>query len=203
MKDAFPVYSSQSVNRVTSALIQRLALLAALAYLPIFALANTCTPEHTNAVLNVPGTFATIQAAVNASAAGDEIVIGNGTYNESVNLNTAGGDITIRAANPGMVTVNGGTSRAFSVTGFTGNVTIDGLVLTSTMNNSTSGVISSINLTGRLTVSNCTFSPTATQFLTDGIYCFSDVNNVPTQVRRPVRFIELMTPEVELFMVEV
>ncbi|MEL6392583.1 MAG: SdrD B-like domain-containing protein, partial [Bacteroidota bacterium] len=182
MKDAFPVYSSQSVNKVTSALIQRLALLTVLAYLPILALANTCTPEHTNAVLNVPGTFATIQAAVNASAAGDEIVIGNGTYNESVNLNTAGGDITIRAANPGMVTVNGGTSRAFSVTGFTGNVTIDGLVLTSSMDNSTSGVISSINLTGRLTVSNCTFSPTAAQFLTDGIYCFSDVNNVPTQV---------------------
>ncbi|MEM6770187.1 MAG: hypothetical protein AAF597_06350, partial [Bacteroidota bacterium] len=144
---------------------------------------HATTPEltKTNAIVNVPADFPTIQAAVSAAAAGDEIVVANGIYNESVNVNTAAGDITIRAANPGMATVDGGSGPAFSVANRTRDVTIDGFLLQSSMNSSSSGVIRSVNLTGRLTVSNCTFSM-AGQFFTDGIYCLSDANGVPTQV---------------------
>ena len=50
------------------------------------------------AVINVPADHATIQAAINASVNGDEIIVAPGTYNESIN--PQGKAITIRSADP-------------------------------------------------------------------------------------------------------
>ena len=47
------------------------------------------------ATRNVPADFATIQAAINASVNGDEIIVSPGTYNENLNLNKS---VTIRAS---------------------------------------------------------------------------------------------------------
>ncbi|MTB53516.1 SdrD B-like domain-containing protein [Lewinella sp. W8] len=157
------------------------ALVTVLVLLPAMLIAHDNTPYQTHAIINVPGTFATIQAAVNNAADGDEIVVANGTYNESVNVAMAAGDIIIRAANPGMATVNGGGSSAFITDNHTGDVTIDGFELRSTMNNGNSGVIRSVNLRGRLTVSNNTYA-TGSQFFTDGIYVFTNLNGVGTQL---------------------
>lgn len=50
------------------------------------------------AIINVPGDQATIQAAITAATAGDEIVVAAGTYNEELTLDK---DVTIQGANAG------------------------------------------------------------------------------------------------------
>jgi hypothetical protein len=115
------------------------------------------------AIINVPADQVTIQAAVNAASTGDEIVVANGTYNESVNLNLMGtpGNIIIRAANTGMATVNGGTGAAFYASSFTGDITIDGFTVDrDVLNGGTDdGVLNFVNITGLLTIRNNTFDP--------------------------------------------
>jgi hypothetical protein len=55
------------------------------------------TPSYAD-VLTVPGDYGTIQAAINASADGDEIVVSPGTYVENINFN--GKNITLRSTDP-------------------------------------------------------------------------------------------------------
>jgi len=69
-------------------------------------------PETTEAasgaedgVLEVPGEFGTIQAAVDASSPGDLVLIGPGTYNEAVNVVTD--EITIRGLDRNEVVLDG------------------------------------------------------------------------------------------------
>jgi pectin methylesterase-like acyl-CoA thioesterase len=86
--------------------------------------------------------YTTIQAAVDAANDGDVIDVYPGTYNESVDLNgmSPDGDITIRSVNSGgtpttgTATVNGGAAGpAFETSStFSGDVTIDGLIVNST-----------------------------------------------------------------------
>ncbi|MBZ0243302.1 MAG: hypothetical protein K8F24_08830 [Bacteroidales bacterium] len=56
--------------------------------------------------LNVPGDYATIQAAIDAAKAGDVIQVAAGTYNENVNANIR---LTIEGAGSGQTIINGGT----------------------------------------------------------------------------------------------
>jgi uncharacterized repeat protein (TIGR01451 family) len=78
------------------------------------------------ATINVPFDQATIQAAVNAANPGDEIVVADGTYSESVDLNLMNsiGHITIRSATINGATVDGGAAPAFTAASFAGNITI-------------------------------------------------------------------------------
>jgi parallel beta-helix repeat protein len=77
------------------------------------------------------GCYANIQDALNAAGDGDTIEVDTGTYNESVDLAQAAGDITVLAGDgPGTVTVNGGGNDAFHTSvAHAGNVTIDGFVV--------------------------------------------------------------------------
>ncbi len=146
-------------------------------YFTMFIMAALSCSSLFAATINVPGDQATIQAAVNAASAGDIIVVANGTYNESVNLATGPAGITIQAANTGMATVNGGAAPSFTATSHTGDIAIDGFILTSTLANTSSGVVNVANLAGRLTVSNCTMSANGTH----GIYHLTNSAGVETQ----------------------
>src|SRR3989338_8168703 len=82
-------------------------------FLVLFLFIALLTPLNAKAAtLSVPADFTTIQAAINASGNGDEIIVSPGTYNESLNLNRS---VTLRppafdAINPrnNSAIINGG-----------------------------------------------------------------------------------------------
>ncbi len=82
------------------------------------------------------GSFATIQAAINASNPGDEVSVQPGTYNEDVNVNKA--DLKVIGAGAGSVNIVGpiggpGTTVQISAS----NVTVGGFTVTRAGNNTT------------------------------------------------------------------
>ena len=64
--------------------------------------------------LNVPGDYATIQAAIDAATSGDEIVVAPGTYNETINL--LGKAIIVRSSGGADVTMIDGQGSGSVVT---------------------------------------------------------------------------------------
>ena len=74
-----------------------------------------------SATLNVPGTYPTIQDAINAAVAGDEVLVAPGTYNETINF--MGKAITVTSSGGAAATVIDG-GKAGSVVSF---VTGEGL----------------------------------------------------------------------------
>jgi len=65
------------------------------------------TPVAASSTLNVPGNYATIQAAIDAAVSGDIVVVGPGTYSE--NINFKGKAITVESAQGSSVTtIDGG-----------------------------------------------------------------------------------------------
>jgi len=64
-------------------------------------------PATASSVLNVPGSFPTIQAAIDASSNGDSVVVAPGTYFE--NIDFKGKLITVQSAQgPSVTTIDGG-----------------------------------------------------------------------------------------------
>ncbi len=134
-----------------------LTIMAVCLVLPAFSEAAT---------ISVSDDYTTIQEAVNNASPGDEIVVDDGSYDESVDLGLMGsalgtptvGDLTIRAANPLGATVDGGMGAAFRATGFAGNITVSGFVLDADAGVPT-GVLSLINIDGVVTVLDNTFGP--------------------------------------------
>ncbi|SFN66873.1 Por secretion system C-terminal sorting domain-containing protein [Bizionia echini] len=127
-----------------------------------FALAQT--------VIHVPTDQSTIQAAVNAASNNDIIVVANGTYNESINLAMGPNGISIQAENAGNATINGNSAPAFFAAGHTGNITISGFTLTSSLNSNSQGIIHMSNVLGHISVIGNAFSADNT----NGIYLNSN-----------------------------
>ena len=68
---------------------------------------STTMPAGASSVLNVPGTYPTIQAAINASANGDTVLVAPGTYFE--NIDFKGKLITVQSAQgTSVTTIDGG-----------------------------------------------------------------------------------------------
>jgi hypothetical protein len=82
-------------------------------------------------------TYATIQEAVNSAASGAVIEIDAGTYAESVNLSKmqgGSGDLTLRGVGGDVVIQPLGGRAVYNGNQFTGNVTLENLVLTTPTN---------------------------------------------------------------------
>jgi len=83
------------------------------------------------AIIHVPGDYPTIQAAINAAANGDEVVVAPGTYYE--NINFFGKAITVRSSGGAPVTtIDGGTAaRAITMnSGEPAGTVLDGFTIT-------------------------------------------------------------------------
>jgi hypothetical protein len=81
------------------------------------------------AVLNVPGDYTTIQAAINAASEDDTIQVGEGTYTESININKAG--LTVKATGDVDNTIINGVdaTKAATVMFSANGVTLDGFTI--------------------------------------------------------------------------
>lgn len=85
-------------------------------------------------VINVPGDYATIQAAVEAAVYGDEVVLADGTYSGegNYNIDILGKVITVRSqsGNPENCVIdvqgqhNGVAQRGFYLSNYEGNQTV-------------------------------------------------------------------------------
>ncbi len=89
---------------------------------------NDCDGTVDNNFLHVPGTYATIQAAVDAATAGDEVCVAAGTYSETVEL---GVDLTISgSAGSAAVVIDAGGGGSVVAAESGGTFTLRGLTLT-------------------------------------------------------------------------
>jgi hypothetical protein len=154
------------MNHVRSHLLLALMLLVP----AVFAVAQTTR--------NVPGTYGTIQAAVNAAVDGDVIAIANGTYNESVSVTKA---LTFSGANQAGTIIDPVTGSGFQVNApgkdvYFSNLTVTGapdeginvaaagnlgiqLVTASNCGTGSDGSgINVVNVTGATTIANVTAS---------------------------------------------
>ncbi len=91
----------------------------------VFWMAMVLVPGVGAATLDVPGTYATIQAAINAANASDTINVAAGTYNENVDVNK---QLNIIGAGASVTVVNAGIDDGFVVNA--NNVYISGFTVT-------------------------------------------------------------------------
>ncbi|HET7421267.1 MAG TPA: right-handed parallel beta-helix repeat-containing protein [Candidatus Dormibacteraeota bacterium] len=75
----------------------------------LLAASMAVVPVGASSVLTVPGNFPTIQAAINAAASGDTVMVDPGTYFE--NIDFMGKLITVQSSQgPGVTTIDGGNA---------------------------------------------------------------------------------------------
>lgn len=91
--------------------------------------AGAVIPEAWAATRRVPSEYATIQAAIDASTTGDEILVSAGTYLE--NLDTRGKTFVLRGeSGPSMTTIDGNRTGRVITIGGGGIVTVEGFTIT-------------------------------------------------------------------------
>src|SRR5579864_3962889 len=107
-------YDQKNIKKIL--LISSLTVLSALIIFPLSGLPVYAYPE-----IHVPADYPTIQAAINAANAGDDIVIDSGTYSEqlsidkSLNITGSGGTTTVKAPST-LVTDAFGMSNIIDIT---------------------------------------------------------------------------------------
>ena len=80
-------------------------------------------PTGIAATFEVPGSYATIQAAIDAAISGDSIVVASGTYAEAITID--GKNLTITGAGSGLSVITGTTSVTTHIVYITGSATVD------------------------------------------------------------------------------
>ena len=124
------------------------------------------------AIINVPGDYATIQGAINASSNGDVIAIAAGTYYEH-SLNPNGKAITIGSASGNLdvtIDANGGGS-VFVINSYEGSGTvIQDVVITGGSADSGGGIYCD---NSNPTITNCTIEDNTASNRGGGISCWS------------------------------
>lgn len=144
--------TTQSISRAAAGiryLTSRrwIILSAGLALLSLSAAFSFGLRSVSAATLNVPGTYPTIQAAVNAAAPGDTIIVAAGTYTETVTIPAAKTGLIIRGAQAGVDARNprgaesivNGAGGGFNVQA--SNVVIDGFTVRDTSGGLGAGIV--------------------------------------------------------------
>ena len=80
-------------------------------------------PAAPGATINVPGDYATIQAAINAASSGDVIVVAAGPYDEAITID--GKDLTITGAGAGLSIIKGSVLNTTHIVYITGGAIVD------------------------------------------------------------------------------
>jgi len=98
------------------------------------------------ATLDVPGTYSTIQAAINAANIGDTINVSAGTYNENVDINKS---VNLRGAGAGVTIVNASNPSGYIFNITANSVNISGFTVTGAIKWSGTGIyINGANYSG-------------------------------------------------------
>ncbi len=123
------------------------------------------------ATLNVPGTYSTVQAALNAALSGDTIEIADGTALVESNINRAVSNITIKAQTvsyPPTVSINGSSSANSILKFYTGWV-VEGIKFLNAGNSTTYAGAEGNGSSRVATIRKCTFQN-----------CYNSIKNVAT-----------------------
>ncbi|MEW6097357.1 MAG: right-handed parallel beta-helix repeat-containing protein [bacterium] len=128
------------------------------------------TQEVNAADLYVPGSYTTIQSAINAATNGDTVLVNNGTYIE--NINFLGKGITVQSVNGTTSTIIDGNASSSVVTFNSGegtNSVLSGFTIQNGRAHSGGGIC--CRSSSSPTITNCTISGNSANYDGGGIYC--------------------------------